>query len=69
MESGSGALFATANQAVSDSITSIRIVQAYNLQKQVRTARQPRPRAPRTAQRITRLVLDVQDAVVVGLRW
>jgi hypothetical protein len=28
-------LFASANQAVSDAVTSIRVVQAYNLQKHV----------------------------------
>lgn len=35
-DSGSDAMFASANQAVSDAFASIRVVQAYNLQKHVR---------------------------------
>jgi hypothetical protein len=34
-ESEATTLFASANQAVSDAVTSIRVVQAYNLQKHV----------------------------------
>ncbi len=35
-ESGTSTLYASANQAVSDAFSSIRVVQAYNLHAQVR---------------------------------
>ncbi len=45
-ESGTSTLYASANQAVSDAFSSIRVVQAYNLQDQVRN-RVPLMRAKR----------------------